>query len=75
MVARGMPIEEVRELAAFMPTDFAAIARSFGANGVRVTNPDQLQAALRDAVNADKLTVVDVTTDFLCRAPDPWAPM
>lgn len=74
MVARGMPMEEVRELAAFMPTDFAAIARSFGANGVRVTNPDELQAALREAVNADKLTVVDVTTDFLCRAPDPWAP-
>ena len=74
MVAKGMPIEQVRELAAFRPTDFAAIARSFGANGVRVTDPRQLQQALREAVNADKLTVVDVATGFLCRAPDPWAP-
>jgi acetolactate synthase-1/2/3 large subunit len=74
MVARGMPIEEVRELAAFKPTDFAAIARSFGANGIRVTEPGQLQGALREAMNADKLTVVDVATDFLGRAPDPWAP-
>lgn len=74
MVAKGMPIEQVRELAAFRPTDFAAIARSFGANGVRVTDPGQLQQALREAVNADKLTLVDVATGFLCRAPDPWAP-
>jgi acetolactate synthase-1/2/3 large subunit len=74
MVARGMPIEQVRALAAFKPTDFAAIARSFGANGVRVTEPGQLQAALQEAMAADKLTVVDVATDFLSRAPDPWAP-
>jgi acetolactate synthase-1/2/3 large subunit len=74
MVARGMPIEEVRELAAFKPTDFAAIARSFGANGIRVTEPGQLAGALREAMHADKVTVVDVATDFLCRAPDPWAP-
>jgi acetolactate synthase-1/2/3 large subunit len=74
MVAKGMPIEQVRELAAFRSTDFAAIARSFGANGVRVTNAAELQSALRTAVHADKLTVVDVVTDFLCRAPDPWAP-
>jgi acetolactate synthase-1/2/3 large subunit len=74
MVARGMPIEQVRSLAAFRPTDFAAIARSFGANGVRVTEAGQLQGALQDARKADKLTVIDVQTDFLGRAPDPWAP-
>jgi acetolactate synthase-1/2/3 large subunit len=74
MVAKGMPVAQVRELAAFRSTDFAAIARSFGANGVRVTDAAQLQAALRDALDADKLTVVDVVTDFLGRAPDPWTP-
>jgi acetolactate synthase-1/2/3 large subunit len=74
MVARGMPAAEVRELAAFRNTDFAAIARSFGANGIRVTDAAQLPAALGQAMEADKLTVVDVVTDFLGRAPDPWAP-
>lgn len=74
MVARGMPVEQVRALAAFRSTDFAAIARSFGANGIRVTEPGQLQAALQQAMASDKLTVVDVVTDFLARAPDPWAP-
>ncbi|MDB5955882.1 thiamine pyrophosphate-binding protein [Ramlibacter sp.] len=74
MVARGMPMEQVRELAAFRSTDFAAIARSFGANGIRVTQTSQLRGALDEAMNADKVTVVDVATDFLGRAPDPWAP-
>jgi acetolactate synthase-1/2/3 large subunit len=74
MVARGMPLPQVRELAAFRSTDFAAIARSFGANGIRVTDPAELAAALRQALRADKLTVIDVVTDFLSRSPDPWAP-
>jgi acetolactate synthase-1/2/3 large subunit len=74
MVARGMPLPQVRELAAFRSTDFAAIARSFGANGIRVTDPTELAAALRQALRADKLTVIDVVTDFLSRSPDPWAP-
>lgn len=74
MVARGMPLPQVRELAAFRATDFAAIARSFGAHGIRVTDPAELPAALRQAVRADKLTVIDVVTDFLSRSPDPWAP-
>jgi thiamine pyrophosphate-dependent acetolactate synthase large subunit-like protein len=74
MVAKGMPVDDVRALAAFRSTDFAAIARSFGANGVRVTDPSQLQSVLREAGTAGKLTVVDVVTDFLGRAPDPWAP-
>lgn len=74
MVAKGMPIEHVRELAAFRATDFAAIARSFGAHGVRVTDAAELRPALEQALNADRLTVVDVATDFLCRAADPWAP-
>jgi acetolactate synthase-1/2/3 large subunit len=74
MAARGMPLDRVRALAEFRSTDFAAIARAFGANGIRVTEPGQLQGALQEATAADKLTVVDVVTNFLSRAPDPWAP-
>jgi thiamine pyrophosphate-dependent acetolactate synthase large subunit-like protein len=74
MAARGMPLDQVRALAEFRSTDFAAIACAFGANGIRVTEPGQLQGALKEANAADKLTVVDVVTNFLSRAPDPWAP-
>lgn len=74
MTARGMPAPQVRSLAAFSSTDFAAVARAFGANGIRVTDPRQLAGALRDALASDTLTVVDVVTDFLSKPPEPWAP-
>lgn len=74
MSARGMPAEQVRSLAAFQNTDFAAVARAFGANGIRVTEPGQLAGAMREALAADTITVVDVVTDFLSKPPEPWAP-
>ena len=74
MVARGMPIAQVRQLAEFQSTDFAAIARSFGANGIRVTSASEIAPALRQSFVADKVTVIDVATDLLSRSPDPWAP-
>jgi acetolactate synthase-1/2/3 large subunit len=69
-----MPIAQVRQLAEFQSTDFAAIARSFGANGIRVTSASEIAPALRQSFVADKVTVIDVATDLLSRSPDPWAP-
>ncbi len=39
---------------------FDVVAKGFGANGVRVEHPSALDRALRDAVRADRITVVDV---------------
>lgn len=74
MIAKGMALPDVRALSAFRATDFASIARSFGAQGIRVTDPSQLRAALQQGLSANRLTVIDVVTDFLSRSPDPWAP-
>ncbi len=41
--------------------DFAAMAESFGAQGVRVEQPGQLESALRTALGSDRPTVIDVT--------------
>ncbi|MDR3561488.1 MAG: thiamine pyrophosphate-binding protein [Negativicutes bacterium] len=42
-------------------TDYAAIARSYGCHGIRVENPDDLAAALEEAMANDNApTVVDV---------------
>ena len=41
-------------------TDFAALARAYGADGVRIERPDQLQQALRDACDSGRPTVIDV---------------
>jgi acetolactate synthase I/II/III large subunit len=58
----------------FGPTDFAAVARQFGLKGIRVERPQDLAAALAEAMASDETCVVDVVTDIDCRAPEPWTP-
>ena len=62
------------ELIRFGPTDFTAVARSFGVRGIRVEQPDQIAPALREALAADETVVLDVVTDLEPRAPAPWTP-
>ena len=62
------------ELIRFGPTDFTAVARSFGVRGIRVEQPGEIAPALREALAADETVVVDVVTDLEPRAPAPWAP-
>jgi acetolactate synthase I/II/III large subunit len=58
----------------FGPTDFAEMARGFGLKGIRVERPQDLAAALQEAIAANETVVVDVVTDIDCRAPEPWTP-
>ncbi len=62
------------ELIRFGPTDFAAVARSFGVRGIRVEQPGQIAAALQQAIAANGPVVVDVVTALEPRAPEAWAP-
>jgi acetolactate synthase I/II/III large subunit len=62
------------ELVRFGPTDFTAVAKSFGVRGIRVERADAIAPALREALQADEPVVVDVATDIEPRAPEPWAP-
>lgn len=43
--------------------DFSALARACGARGISVSEPDELEAALRDALHTDGPTVVDVAVN------------
>lgn len=43
--------------------DFAAMAESFGAGGVRVEDPDEVRPALVDALDADEHIVLDIVVD------------
>ncbi|MEJ2866643.1 thiamine pyrophosphate-binding protein [Actinomycetospora sp. OC33-EN08] len=49
--------------------DFAAMARAFGAHGVRVSDADDLEAAIRDALEHAP-AVVDVVTSQDAPSPD-----
>src|SRR3984893_12464610 len=62
------------ELVRFGPTDFTAVARSFGVRGIRGERADALAPALSEALQADEPVVVDVVTDIEPRAPAPWVP-
>ncbi|MGA8552422.1 MAG: thiamine pyrophosphate-binding protein [Stellaceae bacterium] len=61
-------------LVRFGPTDFTAVARSFGVRGIRVERPAEIAPALAEALGAGEPVVVDVVTDLEPRAPEPWSP-
>lgn len=52
------------------PIDFTAIARAVGARGARVENDDALEAALRQAIAADRPTVLQLVLDRRWVSPD-----
>jgi acetolactate synthase-1/2/3 large subunit len=58
----------------FGPTDFAAVARAFGVEGLRVERPEAIRPALERALGLGGPVVVDVVTDPWPRAPEPWIP-
>ncbi|OCA83719.1 sulfoacetaldehyde acetyltransferase [Pseudobacillus wudalianchiensis] len=49
--------------------NFAEVAQSMGAEGVRVDNPEDLQKALAAALKSDKPTVIDILVDGTQLAP------
>lgn len=53
----------------FCPVDHAAVARSTGAEGVRIENPDQFAPALEEALASAKVCVLDVVSSAEAFAP------
>lgn len=74
MRRQGKTLEQVRDLVCFGDTDFAALAHSFGLDGIRVENPADLRPALQRALASDRTTVVDVVTSITQTPPQPWTP-
>ena len=56
----------------FTDVDFAAVAQEMGAIGMRVTQPEELGSAIREALTADRPVVIDAKTDPDAMAPLPW---
>jgi sulfoacetaldehyde acetyltransferase len=49
--------------------NFAEVAKSMGANGIRVERPEDLKEAYETALNSDKPTVLDIQVDGTQLAP------
>jgi acetolactate synthase-1/2/3 large subunit len=61
-----------KELWEYRDVDFAAIARQFGCEGIRVHHPDEFPEAMDRALGAGRPTVVDVVTDPTAFPPKVW---
>src|SRR5215831_10967298 len=62
------------ELIRFGPTDFTAVARSFGVRGIRVERAAEIGPALAEGLGAGEAVVVDVVSELEPRAPEAWVP-
>lgn len=58
-----------RRLWTFRDVNFAALAESVGANGIRVSRPSEFAPALERALETPRPTVIDVVTDIDAIAP------
>ena len=56
----------------FTDVDFAAVAQEMGAVGMKVTRPDELGAAIDEAIKADRPVIIDAKTDPAAMAPLAW---
>ena len=65
----GTQTEQARELWTFSKVNFAAIAESMGAMGIRVEKPGDLEGALAKALKANRPVIIDVVTDIDALAP------
>ena len=56
----------------FTDVDFAAVAQEMGGVGMKVTRPDELGAAIDEAIKADRPVIIDAKTDPAAMAPLAW---
>ena len=62
------------ELFGFTDVDISKIAESMGCFGIQVTDPNQIQSAIEQALASGRPAVVEVITDIEEMAPVPWGP-
>jgi acetolactate synthase-1/2/3 large subunit len=68
----GKPSQKQGEMWHFSQVNFAAIAETMGALGIRVTKPGELRSALDRAVSSGCPAVVEVTSQIEALAPNAW---
>ncbi len=62
------------EMWRFPEIDFTKVAEAFGCAGIRVTDPRELNGALKQAMAMDRPVVLDVVSDMYAIAKKPWTP-
>ena len=70
----GKPSKRQSEMWHFSSVNFAKIAESFGAWGVRVEKPGELRPAFDRALSSGKPAVIDIVSDIASLSPLAWGP-
>ncbi len=70
----GEQTEQAREMWVLNKVNFAEIAESMGAMGIRVEKPSELKGALQRAFEADRPVIIDAVSDIEAMAPLAYAP-
>ena len=65
----GTQTAQARELWTYNPMNFARLAEEMGALGIRVERPSDIAPALKQALAANRPSVIDVATDIEALAP------
>jgi acetolactate synthase I/II/III large subunit len=68
----GKPSKKQGEMWHFSKVDFAKIAESLGALGIRVSKPSELRSALDRAISSGRPAVVEAQSDIEALAPNAW---
>jgi acetolactate synthase-1/2/3 large subunit len=68
----GKPSKKQGEMWHFSKINFATIAESMGALGIRVVKPGELRSALDRAISSGRPAVVEVMSDIEALAPNAW---
>lgn len=68
----GKPSRKQAEMWHFTHVNFAEIARSMGALGIRVEKPSELRSAFDQALSSGRPAVIDAVSDIEALAPLPW---
>jgi acetolactate synthase-1/2/3 large subunit len=70
----GKPSKRQSDMWHFSSVNFAKIAESFGAWGVRVEKPSELRPAFDRALSSGKPAVIDIVSDIASLSPLAWGP-
>ncbi len=70
----GQQTEKAGELWKLNEVNFANVAESMGALGIRVERPSELSGALQQAFQAERPVVIDCASDIEAMAPLAWVP-
>lgn len=70
----GHPSAKQGEMWHFSQVNFAKIAESMGAVGIRVEKPAELRSAFDRALSCGKPVVIDAVSDIRALAPTAWEP-